>query len=142
MRHLISPLDLSLDETNQLLDLAGRIIDDPEAFAHKCEGKQLATLFFEPSTRTRLSFESAMLSLGGKVLGFSSASSSSASKGETVADTIRVVSSYVDIIAMRHPKEGAPWWLLTTPPSPSSTPVTAATITPPRPLPTFSPSDG
>ena len=108
MRHLISPLDLSLDETNQLLDLAGRIIDDPEAFAHKCEGKQLATLFFEPSTRTRLSFESAMLSLGGKVLGFSSASSSSASKGETVADTIRVVSSYVDIIAMRHPNDGAP----------------------------------
>lgn len=108
MRHLISPLDLSLDETNQLLDLAGRIIDDPEAFAHKCEGKQLATLFFEPSTRTRLSFESAMLSLGGKVLGFSSASSSSASKGETMADTIRVVSSYVDIIAMRHPNDGAP----------------------------------
>ena len=108
MRHLISPLDLSLDETNQLLDLASRIIDDPEAFAHKCEGKQLATLFFEPSTRTRLSFESAMLSLGGKVLGFSSASSSSASKGETVADTIRVVSSYVDIIAMRHPNDGAP----------------------------------
>ena len=139
MRHLISPLDLSLDETNQLLDLASRIIDDPEAFAHKCEGKQLATLFFEPSTRTRLSFESAMLSLGGKVLGFSSASSSSASKGETVADTIRVVSSYVDIIT---PTTAPPWWLLTTPLSPSSTPATAATITPPRPLPTFSPSDG
>ena len=85
MRHLISPLDLSLDETNQLLDLASRIIDDPEAFAHKCEGKQLATLFFEPSTRTRLSFESAMLSLGGKVLGFSSASSSSASRSSCSA---------------------------------------------------------
>ncbi len=107
MRHLISPLDLSVDETNELLALAGRIIDDPKAFSHKCDGKQLATLFFEPSTRTRLSFESAMLSLGGSVLGFSSADSSSATKGETVSDTARVVSCYADIIAMRHPKEGA-----------------------------------
>ena len=107
MRHLISPMDLSVEEIESLLDLAGRIIDHPAAFAHKCEGKQLATLFFEPSTRTRLSFESAMLSLGGQVLGFSSASSSSTAKGETVSDTARVVSSYADIIAMRHPKDGA-----------------------------------
>ena len=107
MRHLISPMDLTVQEIDSLLDLAGSIIDHPAAFAHKCDGKQLATLFFEPSTRTRLSFESAMLSLGGSVLGFSSASSSSTSKGETVSDTIRVVSSYADIIAMRHPKDGA-----------------------------------
>lgn len=107
MRHLISPMDLSVKEIESLLDLAGSIIDHPAAFAHKCEGKQLATLFFEPSTRTRLSFESAMLGLGGQVLGFSSASSSSTAKGETVSDTIRVVSSYADIIAMRHPKDGA-----------------------------------
>ena len=92
MRHLISPMDLSVEETDRLLALADRIIDDPKAFSHKCDGKKIATLFFEPSTRTRLSFEAAMLELGGGVLGFSSADSSSASKGETVADTARVVS--------------------------------------------------
>ena len=107
VRHLISPMDLSVEETDRLLALADRIIDDPKAFSHKCDGKKIATLFFEPSTRTRLSFEAAMLELGGGVLGFSSADSSSASKGETVADTARVVSCYADIIAMRHPKEGA-----------------------------------
>ncbi|MEA4954086.1 MAG: aspartate carbamoyltransferase [Pseudoflavonifractor sp.] len=107
MRHLISPMDLSVKETDGLLSLADRIMDNPKAFSHKCDGKKIATLFFEPSTRTRLSFEAAMLELGGGVLGFSSADSSSASKGETVADTARVVSCYADIIAMRHPKEGA-----------------------------------
>ena len=107
MKKLISPLDLSTQEIDELLALADRIIEDPQAFAHKCDGKILATLFFEPSTRTRLSFESAMLSLGGKVLGFSSANSSSAAKGESVADTVRTVECYADIIAMRHPKEGA-----------------------------------
>ncbi len=107
MRHLISPMDLSVQETDQLLALADRIIADPKAYSHKCDGKKLATLFFEPSTRTRLSFEAAMLELGGQVLGFSSADSSSAAKGETVSDTARVVSCYADIIAMRHPKEGA-----------------------------------
>ena len=107
MKKLISPLDLSTAEIDQLLALADRIIDDPAAYAHKCDGKILATLFFEPSTRTRLSFESAMLRLGGKVLGFSSANSSSAAKGETVADTARMAQCYADIIAMRHPKEGA-----------------------------------
>ncbi len=107
MKKLISPLDLTTQEIDELLALADRIIEDPRAFAHKCDGKILATLFFEPSTRTRLSFESAMLSLGGKVLGFSSANSSSAAKGESVADTVRTVECYADIIAMRHPKEGA-----------------------------------
>lgn len=107
MKKLISPLDLTTQEIDELLTLADRIIEDPQAFAHKCDGKILATLFFEPSTRTRLSFESAMLSLGGRVLGFSSASSSSAAKGESVADTVRTVECYADIIAMRHPKEGA-----------------------------------
>ena len=107
MKKLISPLDLTTQEIDELLSLADRIIEDPQAFAHKCDGKILATLFFEPSTRTRLSFESAMLSLGGKVLGFSSANSSSAAKGESVADTVRTVECYADIIAMRHPKEGA-----------------------------------
>ena len=107
MKKLISPLDLTTQEIDELLALADRIIEDPQAFAHKCDGKILATLFFEPSTRTRLSFESAMLSLGGKVLGFSSANSSSAAKGESVADTVRTVECYADIIAMRHPKEGA-----------------------------------
>ena len=106
-KHLISPLDLSAAEVTAILDLADRIIDDPGAYAHKCAGKKLATLFFEPSTRTRLSFEAAMLELGGSVLGFSSAESSSAAKGESVADTARVVECYADIIAMRHPKEGA-----------------------------------
>ena len=108
VRHLIDPLDLTLEETARVLDLADRIQAAPELYAHAAEGKKLATLFYEPSTRTRLSFESAMLSLGGKTLGFSGADQSSATKGETVADTARVVSCYADIIAMRHPKEGAP----------------------------------
>ena len=108
MRHLMSPLDLSVEELAKVLDLANDIEKNPEAYAHKCDGKILATLFYEPSTRTRLSFESAMMRLGGKVLGFSSANSSSAAKGESVADTVRTVSCYADICAMRHPKEGAP----------------------------------
>lgn len=108
MRHLMSPLDFSVEELDELLDLANDIENNREKYAHACEGKKLATLFFEPSTRTRLSHEAAMLNLGGSVLGFSSADSSSASKGETVADTARMVSCYADIIAMRHPKEGAP----------------------------------
>ena len=108
MRHLIDPLDFTVEETTALLDLADRILADPAAFADKCKGKILATLFYEPSTRTRLSFESAMLRLGGRVLGFASADSSSAAKGESVADTIRIISGYADIAAMRHPKEGAP----------------------------------
>ena len=109
MRHLIDPLDLTREETDRLLSLAEEIIADPAAYAHACDGKILATLFYEPSTRTRLSFESAMMRLGGKVLGFSSAGSSSASKGESVADTIRMISGYADIAAMRHFKEGAPY---------------------------------
>ena len=109
MRHLISPLDFSVDETNQLLALAEDIASDPKKYSKVCRGKKLATLFYEPSTRTRLSFEAAMLNLGGSVLGFSSADSSSAAKGESVADTIRVISGYADIAAMRHPKEGAPY---------------------------------
>ena len=108
MKHLLSPLDLSVDETEDLLNLASRIAKDPEKFSHCCDGKKLATLFYEPSTRTRLSFEAAMINLGGSVLGFSSADSSSASKGESVSDTIRVISCYADICAMRHPKVGAP----------------------------------
>ena len=108
MRHLMSPLDLSVEELDKVLDLANDIENNPEKYAHKCDGKILATLFYEPSTRTRLSFESAMLRLGGKVLGFSSANSSSAAKGESVADTLRMISCYADICAMRHPKEGAP----------------------------------
>ena len=108
MRHLMSPLDFSVEELDKLLDLANDIERNPAKYAHACEGKKLATLFFEPSTRTRLSHEAAMLNLGGNVLGFSSADSSSATKGETVSDTVRMVSCYADIIAMRHPKEGAP----------------------------------
>ncbi len=108
MRHLLNPLDFSVEEISRLLDLAADIEHDRPRFAHVCDGKKIATLFYEPSTRTRLSFESAMLSLGGSVLGFSSAASSSAAKGESVADTIRMVSCYADICAMRHPKEGAP----------------------------------
>lgn len=107
MKKLISPLDLTTGEIDQLLALSDRIIENPQEFAHKCDGKILATLFFEPSTRTRLSFESAMLRLGGKVLGFSSANSCSAAKGETVGDTARMAECYADIIAMRHPCEGA-----------------------------------
>ena len=108
MRHLMSPLDLSTEELEKILDLASDIEKDPKKYARLCDDKRLATLFYEPSTRTRLSFEAAMMNLGGKVLGFSSAGSSSAAKGESVADTIRVVSCYADICAMRHPKEGAP----------------------------------
>ena len=108
MRHLIDPLDFTLEETNDILDFADRIGQNRSAYTHIADGKKLATLFYEPSTRTRLSFESAMLSLGGQTLGFAGAEQSSATKGETVADTARVISCYADIIAMRHPKEGAP----------------------------------
>ncbi len=108
MRNLMSPLDFSVAELDALMDTASDIIANPDKYSHACDGKILATLFYEPSTRTRLSFEAAMLRLGGKTLGFHSADSSSATKGETVADTIRVVSSFADICAMRHPKEGAP----------------------------------
>ncbi len=108
LRHLMSPLDLSVEETNRLLDLAVDIEHNRDKYAHRCNGKKIATLFYEPSTRTRLSFEAAMMNLGGKALGFHDASTSSVSKGETVADTIRLVSCYADICAMRHPKEGAP----------------------------------
>lgn len=107
-RSLIEPMDLSLEELNEILDLADEIIANPADYADVCRGKVLATLFYEPSTRTRLSFEAAMLRLGGSVMGFSSASSSSVAKGESVADTIRTVACYADIAAMRHPKEGAP----------------------------------
>lgn len=108
MRHLISPLDFSVEELDKLMDLANDIEANPEKYAHACAGKTLATLFYEPSTRTRLSHEAAMFNLGGNVLGFSSADSSSAAKGESVSDTIRMTSCYADICAMRHPKEGAP----------------------------------
>ncbi|MEF9915837.1 MAG: aspartate carbamoyltransferase [Lachnospiraceae bacterium] len=108
MKHLMSPLDLSVSELDNILDLANDIEANPQKYAHACNGKKLATLFYEPSTRTRLSHEAAMLNLGGSVLGFSSADSSSAAKGESVSDTIRMVSCYADICAMRHPKEGAP----------------------------------
>ena len=107
MRHLMSPLDFTTEELDKLFDLAAEIEADPERFAHVCDGRILATAFYEPSTRTRLSFEAAMLRLGGKVIGFSDAGSSSASKGESVSDTIKVISQYADICAMRHPKEGA-----------------------------------
>ena len=108
MRHLLDTTDLSLDEIEDIISLAMDIISNPKKYAHVCDGKKLATLFFEPSTRTRLSFEAAMYELGGNVIGFSEASSTSASKGETVEDTVRIVSNYADIIAMRHPLEGAP----------------------------------
>ena len=108
MRHLIEITDLSISEIDEILEIAGDIIKNPAKYSEMCHGKKLATLFFEPSTRTRLSFEAAMLELGGSVLGFSSADSSSAAKGESVADTVRTVGCYADIIAMRHPKEGAP----------------------------------
>ena len=107
MKHLLSPLDFSVEELDNLMDIAKDIEANPEKYAHACEGKKLATLFYEPSTRTRLSHDAAMITLGGSVLGFSSADSSSASKGESVADTIRVISCFADICAMRHPKEGA-----------------------------------
>ena len=108
MRHLMSPLDFTVEELDKLLDLANDIEAHPDKYAHACDGKKLATLFYEPSTRTRLSHEASMLNLGGSILGFSSADSSSAAKGESVSDTIRMVSCYADICAMRHPKEGAP----------------------------------
>ena len=108
MRHLLNPLDFSVGEIEQLLDLASDIEKNPDRYAHVCDGKKIATLFYELSTRTRLSFEAAMLNLGGSVLGFASADSSSAAKGESVSDTIRVISCFADICAMRHPKEGAP----------------------------------
>lgn len=108
MKHLLSPLDLSVPEIDQLIAVAEDIEKDPKTYSHVCDGKKLATCFYEPSTRTRLSFEAAMLNLGGGVLGFSSADSSSAAKGESVSDTARVIGCYADIIAMRHPKEGAP----------------------------------
>ncbi len=108
MRHLMNPLDFTTEELERLFDLADDIQAHPEKYAHKCEGKKLATCFYEPSTRTRLSFEAAMLNLGGHVIGFSDANSSSAAKGESVSDTIRMISCYADICAMRHPKEGAP----------------------------------
>ena len=108
MKHLIDIKNLSVEEIDELIKVANDIIRNKEKYSHKCNGKKLATLFFEPSTRTRLSFEAAMMELGGDVLGFSSADTSSASKGETVSDTIRVIGGYADIIAMRHPKEGAP----------------------------------
>ena len=108
MKHLIDILDFSVEELQELIDTANDIIDHPEAYSERCKGKKLATLFFEPSTRTRLSFEAAMYELGGNVIGFSEAQSSSAAKGESVADTAKVISCYADIIAMRHPKEGAP----------------------------------
>ena len=108
MRHFLNPLDFSTEELDEILGLAERIRENPDRYSHAAEGKKLATLFYEPSTRTRLSFEAAMLNLGGKTLGFHSADSSSAAKGESVADTIRVLSCYADIAAMRHPKEGAP----------------------------------
>ena len=109
MRHLIDPMDLTVQEIDDLLELADDIIENKEKYSKVCEGKKLATLFFEPSTRTRLSFEAAMMELGGNVLGFSSSDSSSSAKGESVSDTVKVVSCYADIIAMRHPKEGAPF---------------------------------
>ena len=109
MKHIISPTDLTVSELSEILDLAEEIIHNPKKYATVCQGKKLATLFYEPSTRTRLSFEAAMLNLGGNILGFSSADSSSAAKGESIADTIRVISSYADICAIRHPKEGAPF---------------------------------
>lgn len=108
MKHLMNPLDLTIEEIDTLLNLANDIEKNPKKYAHTCEGKKLATLFYEPSTRTRLSHEAAMLNLGGSIMGFSSAESSSAAKGESVADTIRTISCYADICAMRHPKEGAP----------------------------------
>lgn len=108
MRHLMNPLDFTVEELDKLFDLADDIAANPTKYAHACAGKKLATCFYEPSTRTRLSFEAAMLNLGGQVLGFSDAGSSSASKGESVSDTIRIISCYADICAMRHPKEGAP----------------------------------
>jgi aspartate carbamoyltransferase catalytic subunit len=133
MRHLMTPLDLSVEELEDLMDTAEDIKQHPEKYAHACDGRVLATLFYEPSTRTRLSFEAAMLHLGGKTLGFADAGSSSAAKGESVADTIRVASCFADIAAMRHFKEGAPWWRHSSPAYRSSMPVTVDTSIPRRP---------
>lgn len=108
MRHLMSPLDFTVEELDKMMDIAADIENNPGKYAHMCDGKKIATLFYEPSTRTRLSFEAAMINLGGSVIGFASADSSSAAKGESVSDTIRVISCFADICAMRHPKEGAP----------------------------------
>ena len=107
-RSLLEPMDFSLEELDGIFDLADRIIADPQKYAHACDGKLLATLFYEPSTRTRFSFEAAMLRLGGQVIGFSEPNSSSVAKGESIADTIRTISCYADVAVMRHPKEGAP----------------------------------
>lgn len=134
MKHLIDPMDLSVQEIDELLDLADDIIAHKEKYKKICEGKKLATLFFEPSTRTRLSFEAAMMELGGNVLGFSSADSSSSTKGESVGDTVKVVSCYADIIAMRHPKEGAPYLASLKSDSPLSMQETADIIIRPRHL--------
>ena len=133
MRSLIDILDFSVEELQELIDTANDIIAHPEDYSERCHGKKLATLFFEPSTRTRLSFEAAMYELGGNVIGFAEAKSSSAAKGESVADTARVISCYADIIAMRHPKEGAPLVAAMNASSPSSMRATADTITRPRP---------
>lgn len=133
MRHFIEPNSFSLDEQLRLLNLADRMEADPAPYAHLCDGRILATLFYEPSTRTRLSFESAMLRLGGKTLGFAGAQLSSASKGETVEDTARVVSNYADVIAMRHPKRVRRCGRRCLPGCPSSMQATAATPTPARP---------
>ena len=127
MRHLMSPLDFTVEELDKLLDLANDIEAHPDKYAHACDGKKLATLFYEPSTRTRLSHEAAMLNLGGSILGFSSADSSSASKGESVSDTIRMVSCYADICAMRIQRKALRWLHAATLPSRSSTQGTADT---------------
>ena len=129
MKHLLNPLDLSVEEIDEILDLANDIEVHPDKYAHACEGKKLATLFYEPSTRTRLSHEAAMMNLGGNVLGFSSADSSSATKGESVSDTIRMIACYADICAMRHPKEGAPMVASRAPLFRLSTPETEDTST-------------
>ena len=133
MRHLISPLDFTTEELDKLFDLASAIEQDPQKYAHVCDGKILATCFYEPSTRTRLSFESAMIRLGGQVIGFSDANSSSAAKGESVSDTIRVISCYADICAMRHPKEGAATVAVAKSRIPVINGGTAGISTPPRP---------
>ena len=138
MRHIMNALDLSRDELDDLISLAEQIMENPQKYAEYCKGKKLATCFYEPSTRTRLSFEAAMINLGGSVLGFSSADSSSAAKGESVADTIRIISSYADICAMRHPKEGAPLVASMYSSIPVINAGTAATTTRPRPSLTFS----
>lgn len=132
MRHLIDPLDFSREETENLLDLADDMRARPEVYKNVCDHKKLASLFYEPSTRTRLSFEAAMLNMGGQVIGFPSANVSSVAKGESVADTIRVISCYADIAAMRHPKEGAPLGASMFSKIPVINAATAATSTPPK----------